>query len=278
FLCFETLGGQSNLFAGSIKAEIWDIFAFACGELALAQQNQSDAGCYPSQNALSMRAQDGYSYMFAFVFSVVESLVLFLMLRNIRRTVQSIRRIHKSRNLGVSRDGALVSVAPNINQCRMYMQYKFPSEGCSSFMWRRARENFHKGRSFWNLSAISIKNIAAHNPQTWKLLYRIYSSNGSNGFTSINMVAQAVSLALSRSCFLIPSIFAFACGELALAQQNQSDAGCYPSQNALSMRAQDGYSYMFAFVFSVVESLVLLAKSYISNNIILSKHSNGTTC
>ncbi|CAL5213465.1 unnamed protein product [Lathyrus oleraceus] len=185
----------------------------------------------------------------------------FLMLGNIRRAVQSIRRIHKSRYLGVSRDGALVSVAPNINQCRMYMQYKFPSEGCSSFMWRGTRENFHKGRSIWNLSAISTKNIAAQNPQTWKLLYKIYSSNGSNGFTSINMVAQAVSLALFRSCFLIPSIFAFACGELALAQQNQPDAGCYPSQNALSTRAQDGYSYMFAFVFSVVESLVLLTRA-----------------
>jgi aarF domain-containing kinase len=129
-------------------------------------------------------------------------------------------------------------------------------------MWQGTRENFHKGRSFWNFSAISAKNIAARNSQIgWKLLYKIYSSNVYSGSTSINMIAQAVSLALAHSCFLVPSIFAFACGELALAQQNQSEAGSYPSQNALFMHAQDGYSSMFAFAFIVVEGLFLLARA-----------------
>lgn len=184
------------------------------------------------------------------------------MLGNVGRATQSILRIHKSRYLGVSRNGALVSVAPSINRCRMYMQYKFPSEGCSSFMRQGTRENFHKGCSLWNFSVISAKNRAAHNSQiASKLLSKIYSSNGSSGFTSITMIAQAVSLALARSCFLVPSIFAFACGQLALAQRNRSDAGCYPSQNALCMCAQDGYSFMFAFALIVVEGLVLLARS-----------------
>lgn len=142
------------------------------------------------------------------------------------------------------------------------MQYKFPSEGCSSIMWRGARENFHKGCSFWNFTAFSAKNITAHKSRiAWKLLRKIYPSNGYSGSTSVHMIAQAVSLALARSCFLVPSIFAFACGELALAQQNQSDAGSYPSPNALCMSAQDGYSYMFAFAFVVVEGLVLLGRA-----------------
>ncbi|KAK2436938.1 putative serine/threonine-protein kinase abkC [Trifolium repens] len=184
------------------------------------------------------------------------------MLGNIGRAAQSILRIHKSRYPGVSRNGVLVSVAPNISRCRMYTQFKFPSKGFRSFMWQGTRENFHKGRSFWNFSAISAKNIAACNSQFgWKLLYKIYSSNVYSGSTSINMIAQAVSLALARSCFLVPSIFAFACGELALAQQNQSEAGSYPSQNALFMHAQDGYSSMFAFAFIVVEGLFLLARA-----------------
>ncbi|WJX52270.1 hypothetical protein P8452_38400 [Trifolium repens] len=184
------------------------------------------------------------------------------MLGNIGRAAQSILRIHKSRYPGVSRNGVLVSVAPNISRCRMYTQFKFPSKGFRSFMWQGTRENFHKGRSFWNFSAISAKNIAARNSQIgWKLLYKIYSSNVYSGSTSINMIAQAVSLALARSCFLVPSIFAFACGELALAQQNRSDAGSYPSHNALFMHAQDGYSSMFAFAFIVVEGLFLLARA-----------------
>lgn len=184
------------------------------------------------------------------------------MLGHIGRAAESILRIHKSRYLGVSRNAGLLSVAPNINRCRTYMQYKFPSEGCSSIMWRGARENFHKGCSFWNFTAFSAKNITAHKSRiAWKLLHKIYPSNGYSGSTSVHMIAQAVSLALARSCFLVPSIFAFACGELALAQQNQSDAGSYPSPNALCMSAQDGYSYMFAFAFVVVEGLVLLGRA-----------------
>ncbi|KAJ1390399.1 UbiB domain [Sesbania bispinosa] len=178
------------------------------------------------------------------------------MLGNVGRVAQSLLKVHRSRYLDVSRNGTFVSVGTNINQCRLYMQYKVPREGCSSFLWLGTRENFR------NFSVISASNIAAYNPQkAWKLLYKIYSSNGYSGFTSINRIAQAVSLALARSYLLVPSIFAFACGELALAQQNWSDTECFPSQNALYMHAQNGSSYMFAFAFIVVEGLVLLARA-----------------
>ncbi|KAK7362964.1 hypothetical protein VNO77_05089 [Canavalia gladiata] len=186
----------------------------------------------------------------------------FLMLGNIGRVAQSVIRIHRCRYLEGSRNGAFASVGPNINQCRMYMQYKFPSKGCNSFLWQGPRENFCKGCPFKNFSVISASNVAAYNTQrAWKLLYKKYSSNGYIGFTSINMIAQAVSLALARSYLLVPSFLAFASGRLALAQRNGADAECYPSQNALYLHAQDGYSYMFAFVFAVVEGLVLLARA-----------------
>ncbi|XP_061349366.1 uncharacterized protein LOC133294667 isoform X1 [Gastrolobium bilobum] len=182
------------------------------------------------------------------------------MLGNIGRVAQSILRIHRSRYLEVSRNGAVFSVGPSINQCRMYMRYKFPSEGRTSFLWQGTRENFRKGFSFRNFSVISANNTAAHNSQrAWKLLYKKYSSNDYSGFTSINMIAQAVSLALVRSYFLVPSIFAF--GRLALAQRNRADAEGYLSQNALYMHAQDGYNYMFAFASIVLEGLVLLVRA-----------------
>ncbi|KAL5162752.1 putative serine/threonine-protein kinase abkC [Glycine soja] len=186
----------------------------------------------------------------------------YLMLGNVGKVAQSILRTHGRRYLEASRNEAFNSVGPNIKHCKMYMQYKFPSEGRSSFLWHWTRENFHKGCSFRNFSVISASNVAAYNCRiAWKFLYKKYSSNGYNGFTSINMIAQAVSLALTRSYLLVPGFLAFASGKLALAQPNGADTEFYPSQNALYMHAQDGYGYMFAFVFIVVESLVLLARA-----------------
>ncbi|KAK7400467.1 hypothetical protein VNO78_11675 [Psophocarpus tetragonolobus] len=186
----------------------------------------------------------------------------YLMLGNIGKAAQSILRTHSKRYLEASRNEAFTSAGPNIKQCRMYMQYKFPSEGRNSFFWHRTRESFHKGCSFRNFSAISASNIAGYNSRIlWKLLYKKYAANGYNGFTSINMIAQAVSLALTRSYLLVPGLLAFASGKVALAQQNGADTEFNPSQNALYMHAKDGYGYMFAFVFAVVEGLVLLARA-----------------
>lgn len=54
------------------------------------------------------------------------------------------------------------------------------------------------------------------------------------------MIAQAVSLALTRSYLLVPGIFAFTCGELALSQRSWGDAERFQPQEGLYMRAQDG--------------------------------------
>ncbi|MCH82572.1 putative serine/threonine-protein kinase abkC-like, partial [Trifolium medium] len=75
------------------------------------------------------------------------------------------------------------------------------------------------------------------------------------------MIAQAVSLALTRSYLLVPGIFAFTCGELALSQRRWGDTERYPSQEGLYMRARDGYNYMFTFTFMIVEGLVLLVRA-----------------
>ncbi|KAG5131228.1 hypothetical protein GLYMA_13G247300v4 [Glycine max] len=187
---------------------------------------------------------------------------LYLMLRNIRRAAQSVCRIN-SRYLEVSKNGPVVSVGPNIHHCRLYMQYKFPSEACSSFLWHGTREGFRKRGSFRNFSVTSASNTVTHHSQiAWKRLYRKYCSSGDGTFPpTVNMIAQAVSLALARSYLLVPGILAFTCGELALAQQNWADAERYPSQNGLYMRAQDGYNYMFTFAFIIVEGLILLMRA-----------------
>ncbi|KAF1882123.1 hypothetical protein Lal_00038767 [Lupinus albus] len=188
------------------------------------------------------------------------------MLRDIRRVSQSVLRSRRSRYVDVGRNGAIASVGPNIHQCRLYMQHKFLSEGHSSLLWYRShgtRESFHRCSSFRNLSAISASNAMTHHSHVaWKMLYKKYSSSGRGSFPTINIIAQAVSLALSRSYLLVPGFFAFACGEHALAQRNWADVERYQSQNALYMRAQDGYNYVFAFALMVVEGLVLLVRAF----------------
>ncbi|MED6122132.1 hypothetical protein PIB30_037013 [Stylosanthes scabra] len=185
------------------------------------------------------------------------------MLANIRRVAKSILCVHRNRYQELSRNGAFVSAGPSINQCRLHMQHKFPSEACTSCLWHGTRGNFHKGCSFSNYTVTSTSNAAAYNSQiAWKFLYKKYSSNGHNTLTSIHMIAQAVSLTFARYYFLVPSIFALTWGELALARRRSwPHAKHRPSQNALYMHTQDGYNYMFAFAAAVVEGLILLVRA-----------------
>ncbi|KAL2341966.1 hypothetical protein Fmac_009906 [Flemingia macrophylla] len=190
------------------------------------------------------------------------TLAEYLMLRNIRRAALSVRRLN-SRYCEVTKNGTIVSVGPNIHHCRLYMQYKFPSEARSSFLWHGTREGFHKCFSFRKFSVTSASNTVTHQSQiAWKSLFRKYCSSGDGTFPpTVNMIAQAVSLALARSYMIVPGILAFTSGEIALAQGNWADTERFSSQSGLYMRAQDGYNYMFTFTFLIVEGLVLLVRA-----------------
>ncbi|XP_054777683.1 uncharacterized protein LOC129285805 [Prosopis cineraria] len=186
------------------------------------------------------------------------------MLGNIRRAAQSILRNHRYRHPQVSSYGAILPVGLNIHKSRLYMQYKFQSEPRSSFSLFGSKQNFCKCYLVRNFSVVSASNALIHHSKlAWKRLYRNrkYSYNGYNTFPSINIIAQAVSLALNRSFLLVPGIFAIACGELVWAQQDWGDVEHFPSRSALYMRAHDGYAYIFSSVFMVVEILVLLVRA-----------------
>ncbi|WJX22195.1 hypothetical protein P8452_11523 [Trifolium repens] len=185
------------------------------------------------------------------------------MLRKIRKAAQSVHRINRGRYVEVSRNGPIVPVGPNAHHCRFYMQYMFHSAARSSLLRLATRESFNKCCSFRNFSVSSASNEVTLNSQiAWKRLYKKYCSSGDSKFSpTINMIAQAVSLALTRSYLLVPGIFAFTCGELALSQRRWGDTERYPSQEGLYMRARDGYNYMFTFTFIIVEGLILLVRA-----------------
>ncbi|KAF7803569.1 putative serine/threonine-protein kinase abkC isoform X1 [Senna tora] len=153
------------------------------------------------------------------------------MLGNIRSVPHFVLRNCRCRYPKVSRYGAIVSVGPNIQQCR-------------------------------NISVISASSVVTqHSQNAWKRLCRKYSSNGYRTLPSVDIIAQAVSLALARSYFLVPGIFAFTCGQLAWTQQHFADAERYSSQNALYTRAQDGYSHFSSFVYMALDGLLLLVRA-----------------
>ncbi|MED6144896.1 hypothetical protein PIB30_019683 [Stylosanthes scabra] len=183
------------------------------------------------------------------------------MLKHIRKAARLVLQDHRSGHLEVGKNGVIVTARHNIHQYRHHMQYKFPREGCRSFLWYGTYGSFHKFYSSRNSSVISARNATRLNAQiAWKSLYRKYCSHRDT-LPTINRIAQAVSLAFSHYYFLIPGIFALTCGELALAQRNWVIADRYQSQNALYVRAQDGYNYMFAFTYLVVEGIVLLLRA-----------------
>ncbi|XP_054804043.1 ABC1 family protein C21C3.03, mitochondrial isoform X2 [Prosopis cineraria] len=183
------------------------------------------------------------------------------MLGYIRAVRQSILRNCRSRHTEGSRYGAIASVGPNIHQCRVYVQYKLPSGARSSFL-HGTKENFYPHFFSRNFTAVSASNIVTkHSQNAWRRLHGMYSSNGYRTFPSIDVIAQAVSLALVRSYLVVPGIFAFVCGELAWTHRQCADAECYPSQNVLYTNAQDGYTYFSSFVFMAIDGLVLLARA-----------------
>ncbi|KAI4299270.1 hypothetical protein L6164_032745 [Bauhinia variegata] len=187
------------------------------------------------------------------------------MLGIIWRVAHSVKN-HRSGNQEVSRYGAIVSVGPNIHQSRLYVQYKFLGEARTSYLPYGkncyAKKNVCKNSFSRNFSVISASSAVTQNSQvSWKWLFRKYYPNGFRTFPYINMIAQAVSLALARSYLLVPGIYAFMRRDVAWAERNWMNIEHYPSQNKLYMRAQDGYTYLFSSLFMVVESLVLLVRA-----------------
>lgn len=155
----------------------------------------------------------------------------------------------------------VVPVGLHFPQYRLYSHYVFSRRGHAPFTGFGTRNSICKHGYSKNFSAVSASNVAAHHAQVaWRRLYEIFSCNGKT-FPPLGRIAQAVSLALSRSHLVVPGMFAFTFGELALAQRPLDYTDHYPSRNTLYMRAQDGHAYVTSLLFSVFEGVVLFLRA-----------------
>ncbi|PQM33208.1 putative serine/threonine-protein kinase abkC [Prunus yedoensis var. nudiflora] len=112
-----------------------------------------------------------------------------------------------------------------------------------------------------SFAVIPARSAVRHHAQlAWKRLSDRFSFNG-RGFSGITNIAQAFSLAVTRSNLILPGIFAITSGKLAWAQRSFSETDYHPSPNTLYMRAQDGHAFMTSLVFSVFEGAILVMRA-----------------
>ncbi|XP_050214188.1 uncharacterized protein LOC126665423 [Mercurialis annua] len=148
------------------------------------------------------------------------------------------------------------------------LRYSSPNRGgggrySTFFGYYGIKEHFCKiyVSSSRNYSVLSASNAVMNHAQ---LAFKRFLRKGSvsdHSFPCVSRIAQAVSLALTRSHLLVPGLFAMTCGEVAWAQRTLSETKVYPLQNSLYMRAQDGHVYVTSLLLGVVEGFVLLARA-----------------
>lgn len=173
--------------------------------------------------------------------------------------MQSVVSNQNSSHSELKKHGTSVAVCLRISQYRLYKPYRFGSEERTAFSLcnPQVSKNYFS-RSY---TLISASNVVAHHAQVaWKRISQKHSA-GCRAFPRISRIAQAVSLALTRSHLLVPSVLAITCGQLAWAQRNSLVKDPYPPQNSFYMRAQDGHAYLSTLLFSVIEGLILLVRA-----------------
>ncbi|KAJ0081401.1 hypothetical protein Patl1_10910 [Pistacia atlantica] len=149
-----------------------------------------------------------------------------LTFRNLRRAAQCIVSKQRSFHSEIRNYGAVVTVGLRASQYRFYG-------------FRRG------GHSVYNTEELFCRSCIARNLSVASARF-----------------VQAVSLALTRSPLVVPGIFAFTSGQLAWAQRVSPETEHYPSENALYMRAQDGHAFVTSFLYSAVEGVILLVRTF----------------
>ncbi|KAL5772570.1 hypothetical protein ACOSP7_012177 [Xanthoceras sorbifolium] len=178
-----------------------------------------------------------------------------LTFRNIRRVAESIVTSQRSSSSDLRKYGTVVTVGLRVPQYRLYSHYGSPSRGRISVPVYNTKELFCRSCSARSFSVASASSSVTQQAQTaWRRLF--YKSSA-----GVSRIAQAFSLALTRSPLVIPGILAFTSGQLAWAQRASAVSEHYPSQNALYMHAQDGRAYVTSLLYSVVEGVILFVRA-----------------
>ncbi|XP_026449049.1 uncharacterized aarF domain-containing protein kinase 2-like [Papaver somniferum] len=171
--------------------------------------------------------------------------------------------------LVTKKHGVHVTVGPSSSIPRLYSQSSIPrlysqysSQRHLSYSFYKAKSNFCSSYTKNPLLSTSNNTVTHHAQVAWKRLYQICSYNGPS-FPPINKIACAVSLALTRSPVIVPSIFALVLGNAAWTQRTWADGHSeqFATSNSIYMHAQNGHLYLSSFLFSIFDGIMLLFRS-----------------
>lgn len=184
-----------------------------------------------------------------------------LMFGNIRRAAHSLLKAQSSHYSGLRRDGTYLLFQPPISEHRLYSQFrhhhgKYTPNNVYKLLESRFKSDFSK-----KYSVMYATNTMTHHAQTaWKRLSQMRSSHGSS-FPSVSRVAQAFTIASTKSQLLVPGIFTLIFGDLALTRTANAESDYLPSKDSVFMHAQDGHAYMTRLLFDVAEVVILLLRA-----------------
>ncbi|KAL3627626.1 hypothetical protein CASFOL_028989 [Castilleja foliolosa] len=115
---------------------------------------------------------------------------------------------------------------------------------------------------FRSYSSISAINIIAHHAKNAlkRLAQASVHSNNPTTRLPINRIAQAVSLGLTRSCVVVPGIFALMCGGTHLAYAQATPVIVHP-KSTMYMGAQDSRLFVTRLIFSIFQGIFMLIRA-----------------
>ncbi|KAK8493735.1 hypothetical protein V6N12_034384 [Hibiscus sabdariffa] len=182
---------------------------------------------------------------------------------NIRKAAQSAISGQIRTHSDCRKHGTVVTIGLRLPQYRVYSNYRFIIGGKPPLLLQNAKDGLFRGyfvRNHSFLSPGSAVTMARHARVAWK---RLTGKCSSSGCTSphISRIAQAVSLALSRSHLIIPGVLGLTYGQVALAQRTLVEPEYCSSQNSLSMCARNGHALVSSILLSVLEGVILLLRA-----------------
>ncbi|XP_062087364.1 uncharacterized protein LOC133794177 [Humulus lupulus] len=183
----------------------------------------------------------------------------FLTSAYIKRVASSIHKSQRHRHTNLGNNGA-VAIGLNIPRYKLYSQYGYSGRVHASLPLYSSTRCFGKTSFSRNFSVFSASCAVSHHAQiAWKRLsQKCYSYNRT--ISPINRIAQAVSLAITRSHPIVPAIFAFTCGQVAWAERSFVEVE-HPSKNSLYMHAQDGHAYITSLLLAILEGVILFIRA-----------------
>ncbi|XP_047328884.1 probable serine/threonine-protein kinase abkC [Impatiens glandulifera] len=157
----------------------------------------------------------------------------FLSLGNIRKAAHSVR----------------------VNPLALYCEGKNYT-GLSSPHYRFYSQYISPNSIHASSSVQRVENIFYRTTFAWRRLAQITPKYSIN----VNKIAQAVSLALTRSYMVVPGIFALTCGNIALTKSS-AELDPFHSSDSLYTHAENGHIFIASLLFSVYEGVILLLRA-----------------